>query len=228
MSNSQRALFAGIGFAAFLMIVGVVWSRITMTTGPQISGERTTLTPALADFGGVEASGRWDLTVVHGDAWRVELDRIEARVGGSRLVLGLDGGSWFGGCGTADRCRMKASITSPELREISLSGATTVDFTGFDGERLTVEMSGAGEIDGDSSRYDNVDLTVSGAGSLDLDDVTITNGAVSASGAGSIALRMAGGRLTGHLSGAASLRYSGTVSEESVSTSGAASVRRAN
>jgi hypothetical protein len=48
------------------------------------------------------------------------------------------------------------------------------------------------------------------------------------SGAADVALRMAGGRLTGHLSGAANLRYSGTVTEESVSTSGAANIRHAD
>lgn len=235
MSLSQRALLGGIGFVAFLMIVGAVWSRVTMTTGPQISGERSKLTPALADFAGVEASGRWDLTLARGDTWRVDLDvpvelvdRIEARVEDGRLVLGLKDGSWFGGCGDSDRCRMSASITLPALREIGLSGATTVDFAGFDGERLAIETSGASEIDGSASRYDDLDVTTSGAGDVDLDGVTVTNAEVSASGAGSIALRMAGGRLTGELSGAADLRYSGTVSEENVSTSGAADVRHAN
>lgn len=230
MSNSQRALLGGIGFVAFLMIVGAVWSRLTVTTEPAISGERSTLTPALTDFAGIEASGRWDLTVARGDAWRVELDvpvelaeRIEAGVEDGRLVLGFEG--WLGGCGDSDRCRMNASITLPELREVRLSGATTVDFSGFDGEQLTVETSGAAEVDGSSSRYDELDVTTSGAGDIDLDDVTVTNAEVSVSGAGSIALRMAGGTLTGNLSGAASLRYSGTVSEENVSTSGAASVR---
>jgi len=230
MSNSQRTLLGGIGFVAFLLIVGAVWSRVTMTTVPPISGDRTTLTPALAGFAGVEASGRWDSTVARGDAWRVELDvpveladRLEARVEAGRLVLGFEG--WLGGCGDTDRCRMTARITLPELREVHLSGATTVDFSGFDGERLTVETSGAGEVDGSLSRYDELDLTTSGAGDIDLDGVTATNAKVSVSGAGSIALRMAGGRLTGELSGAGRLRYSGAVSEESVSTSGAASVR---
>lgn len=230
MSNSQRALLGGIGFVALIMMVGAVWSRLTVTTGPRISGERSTLTPALADFAGIEASGRWDLTVARGDAWRVELDvpvelvdRIEARVEDGRLVLGFEG--WLGSCGDSDRCRMNASITLPALREINLSGATTVDFSGFDGEQLAIQTSGASEIDGSASRYDELAVTTSGAGDVDLEEVTVTNAEVSVSGAGSIALRMAGGRLTGELSGAADLRYSGTVSEESVSRSGAANVR---
>ena len=70
-----------------------------------------------------------------------------------------------------------------------------------------------------------IDVTTSGAGDVDLEEVTVTNAEVSVSGAGSIALRMAGGRLTGELSGAADVRYSGTVSEESISRSGAADVR---
>ncbi len=232
MSNSQRALFAGVGFVAFLLVAGALWMRFGVTTEPQISGERSTLTPQLGDFTGVEASGQWDSTVMRGDAWRVELDvpvelvdGVEARIDDGRLVLGLDDGSWFGGCPLVDRCRMKASITLPELREVTLSGATALDFSGFDGAKLTVVLTGASDLEGESSRYDDLDLTLSGAGEADLDGVTVTNATVSVSGAASVELRMGGGRLTGNVSGASSLEYAGAVSEHSVSTSGASSVK---
>jgi hypothetical protein len=235
MKTSQKALLAGLGFLAFLLIVGAVWSRVGVTTGLQLSGERTALAPTLSNFAAIDASGTWNVTVARGDAWRVDLDvpielvdRIEARVEDDRLVLGLDGGTWFGGCSIPDRCRLKANISLPELRAVSLSGATQFDFGGFDGTALEIEMSGAGEIDGDSSRYDDLELTVSGAGNVDLDGVTTTNAEVSVSGAAHVELRMGGGRLRGNLSGASGLVYSGTVSEESVSESGASNVRRAN
>jgi hypothetical protein len=235
MKASQKALLLGLGFVAFVLVVGAVWSRVSLTTGLQISGERTALTPTLSNFAGVDASGTWDVTATRGDAWRVELDvpvefvdRIEARVEDDRLVLGLDRGTWFGGCGVSDRCRLKANITLPELRAVTLSGATQFAFTGFDGTTLEIDMSGAGEIDGDSSRYDDLELTLSGAGNVDFNGVTTTNAEVSVSGAAHVELHMGGGRLRGNLSGVSSLEYSGTVSVESVSESGPSNVRRSD
>jgi hypothetical protein len=69
---------------------------------------------------------------------------------------------------------------------------------------------------------------MSGAGNIDFDDVLVTNADVQVSGAGNLRLNMAGGRLTGHMSGAGNLDYRGTVSEQSVSTSGVVNVRRRN
>ena len=48
------------------------------------------------------------------------------------------------------------------------------------------------------------------------------------SGFGNVTLRMAGGRLTGDLSGFGNLEYYGTVSEEAVEKSGLGSIRRRN
>ena len=56
----------------------------------------------------------------------------------------------------------------------------------------------------------------------------VTDANVDISGAGNVKLQMAGGRLTGDLSGAANLEYSGTVSEETIDRSGMVSVRRRN
>jgi hypothetical protein len=236
MRKSHQALFAGLGFAALVLVVGAVWMRLGMTAEQQLSGERSTLTPTLADFAGVEASGPWDLTVARGDAWRVELDvpveladRIETRVEDGRLVLGFEDGSWIGfRSGDRGRRRLKASITLPALREVTLTGATQLDFSGFEGAELTVTMTGAPDLEGESSRYEDLDLTLTGAGNASLEGITVTNAEVSVTGASSVSLRMGGGRLTGHLTGASSLSYSGTTSEQSVSTSGPSSVRRAD
>ena len=67
---------------------------------------------------------------------------------------------------------------------------------------------------------------MSGAGNADLDEISVTNADVSVSGAANVRLRMAGGRLTGEMSGAGNLAYRGTVSEQSVDTSGFVNVRR--
>jgi hypothetical protein len=69
-------------------------------------------------------------------------------------------------------------------------------------------------------------LDLSGVGNADLADVTVTDADVDVSGAGNVKLRMAGGRLTGGVSGAANLEYYGPVSEQSVQQSGFVNVRR--
>jgi hypothetical protein len=231
MSNSNKALAAGLGFIALLFVVIAVYTRVGMTAVPAFSGERSTLTPALADFTGVEINRVWAVTVARGDAWRVEIDvpveladAIDARVKDGRLMLGLKDGLWFRDGGFSDRGRLEATITMPALREAHLSGASDLDFSGFDGPELTITSSGSSSLEGDSSRYDNLQLTLSGSSKASLDDVTVTNAEVSVSGAGSASLRMDGGRLTGNLSGASSLVYSGTTSEQSVSASGASRV----
>ena len=77
---------------------------------------------------------------------------------------------------------------------------------------------------GSASRFDSLALTLSGAVAADLRDVTVTDADVRASGASRINLRMAGGRLTGGISGAGRLEYSGTIREQSVSASGAVKI----
>jgi hypothetical protein len=56
--------------------------------------------------------------------------------------------------------------------------------------------------------------------------VPVTDVEIDASGASNVTLRMAGGRLTGDMSGTANLEYYGTVSEERVERSGVVNVRR--
>jgi hypothetical protein len=87
-------------------------------------------------------------------------------------------------------------------------------------------VSGAVELRGTASRFETLTLDLSGAGSVDLGDVPVTDAAVDVSGAGNVTLRMAGGRLTGDMSGAANLGYFGTVSEETIEKSGFVNVSR--
>ena len=75
-----------------------------------------------------------------------------------------------------------------------------------------------------SRRFDTLKLTISGAVAVDFGDVTFTDADVRASGASNVKLRMAGGKLTGNISGAGHITYSGTVSEQSISASGAVRV----
>jgi hypothetical protein len=229
MRQSQRTLLTALGVVIVIMAATVIWVRFHLSPAVELSGQRVTLTPALTDFEELSVRGTWQLDVQQGESWRVELDiplelqdRIEARVEGGRLSFGLEGDLFGGGFGGNE---MTAKITMPRLRALQISGAGDVDLTGFMGERLELTLSGAAELDGHSSRYETLSLSMSGAGDIDFRDVTVTNADVSVSGAGDLSLTMAGGTLTGHMSGAGDLRYYGTVSQENVTTSGMADVR---
>jgi len=229
MRQSQQMMLAALGFVAAVMVAFAVWIRVVAEPLPNLSGERVSRTYDLANFDGIEISGRWQVTIERGDAWRVAVeipaelsDEVETELRGDRLWLYYDGG-WRA---FRDGFSLQATITMPALESLDVSGTTNVSFSGFDGASLTLDLSGAGEIRGAASRFDSLLLDMSGAMNVELGDVPVTNAEVDAAGTGNVTLRMAGGRLTGDMSGAANLEYFGTVSEESVDTSGFVNVRR--
>jgi hypothetical protein len=232
MRNSQRAVAAVLGGLVALILVIAVWIRVFAPRVPELSGERGSRTYDHANFDGIEVSGQWQITLERGDAWRVAIDapaelvdNLRVEQDGDRLELDIDGERWFGGFGR-DNAGPKATITMPALESITLSGASQVSFSGFDGESLSIASSGASEIRATTSRFDALSLELSGAGNADLDEISVTNADVSVSGAANVRLNMTGGRLTGEMSGAGNLAYRGTVSEQSIDTSGFVNVRR--
>lgn len=231
MRNSQRALVAALGLIVAVMIAFTLWVRLSAEAAPELSGQRSSRTHDLTGFDGIEISGQWQVDVERGDAWRVAIDvpaelleDIEVELRGDRLSLGFEGG-WCIGC-FREGPELKATITMPALESLDMSGSSFVRFTGFEGPNLSLDLSGSGEIRGAASRFDALTLEMSGAANVELADVPVTDADVDISGAGKVTLRMAGGRLTGDISGATNLEYYGTVSEESVDKSGMVNVRR--
>jgi Putative auto-transporter adhesin, head GIN domain len=233
MRNSQLAVLGALGFVVAVMLGVAVWIRLVAEPAPELSGQRASGSYDYSGFTGVEAEGQWEVAIERGDAWRIAieapeelLDDIEVELEGDELSLGYEGG-WCAGC-FRDGNTLKATVTMPELESLDLSGATKLSFSGFDGASLSLDMSGAGELRGAASRFDSLIVDMSGAGNLDLGDVTVTNAEVDISGAGNVTLRMGGGRLSGDMSGFGNLEYYGTVSEQTVESSGFVNVRRRN
>jgi putative autotransporter adhesin-like protein len=232
MRNSQRAILGLLGVIVALMVVIAVWVRATAPDPLELSGERTTRTYDYTDFDGVDVNGQWQVTIERGDAWRVSVEvpaevigRVSVERIGNELVL--QSPWWLGDFDRAGGA-VRANITMPALEALDLSGSTRLSFSGFDGSALSVDTSGGVEVRGAASRFDTLTLDLSGAGNINLADVPVTDADVDISGAASVTLRMAGGRLTGDLSGAANLEYFGTVSEESIDKSGFVNVRKRN
>lgn len=232
MRNSQRVVWAVVGGLAVLILAAGVWIRVAVPQLPDLSGERGSRSYDVTDFDRVAVSGQWEVTIERGDTWRVAveapmelLEYLRVERDGDELDLGLEGGRWFGGGWGRNSNALEATITMPALEGLETSGASTLSFSGFDGRELSIVSSGASELRASTSRYDDLRLVMSGAGSAMLDELTATNADVTVSGAADVRLRMAGGRLTGRLSGASDLEYFGTVNEQSLSQSGAGSIR---
>lgn len=232
MRNSQRVVVGVIGAVAFLIVAVAVWVRLAAPAVPGLSGERTTRTYDFTNFDGVAISGQWQVSIERGGSGRVSVDvpaeladDVRVELNGSQVSVSSDGTVWFGGYDD-DARSLKATITMPALASIQLSGASRLTLSGFEGDRLSLTSSGASEVRAATGRYETLELVMSGAGNVDLAELVVTNANIQTSGAGNLELNMAGGRLTGSMSGAGNLEYRGTVSEESVAKSGIVNVRR--
>jgi hypothetical protein len=239
MKKSHTAMLSAVGAVVLLTIGAAASLRFSQSANgaelPELSGERTTRTHEATGFTGIDVRGEWQVEVVHGDSWQVELsypveleNYLDLRVAAGRFILNYDveRGVWR----RRDRnpLNVTAHITMPALEEAELSGAAVLTFSGFEGKELEIESSGAAKIEGTDSRYADLELDMSGAGSADLRGVATTNARVDISGAPDVTLLMAGGDLSGDMSGAGTLEYYGTTRSQSIDTSGVAKVRQRN
>jgi hypothetical protein len=233
MKRSVVALLSAIGVAVAVMLALALWVRFGAAPReelPTLSGQRTTRSYDIEGFTGIETDGQWQVTLVRGDAWAVELayplelERlIDVHKEGETLVLDystqLIEWSDFG-----SRFEMSARVVMPALEQLDLSGASKLELSGFQGSELEIDTSGAVAIEGRDSRYDDLDLRMSGAGRTDLGGVTTTDAHIEVSGAQNVILRMAGGVLSGDVSGASHVEYFGTIASQDVDTSGIARI----
>jgi len=243
MRKSQIAVLSAIAAFALVIVAAIVAARIIVAqigTGEYADEPRVTRSdaaasssPDLMGFDRIDARGTWEIDLVQGASWDVELEypenleeKMRVSVVGDRLILDYDrpGWSWW-----RDRDDgVAARITMPALESVDLSGAAQLDIAGFNGEELEIRVSGAAEIDGRNSRYVALDLTVSGAGDVNLGDAVFTDAHIVVSGAGDILLNLDGGVLSGTISGAGKVRYRGSVREQSIVASGFSTVEAAN
>ena len=233
MKPSKIALLWLGGVVAATIVVFAVVARINLggEVDGQVSvqvgsspGEPSASSLDLSGFDSIEINGRWTLTVTQGDDWQVELDYpengsrdIDVSVHGERLELsGARNGSLFG----RSDAPLTANIVMPALVELATAGENRVTFSGFEGDRLTIEAAGATDMTGEDCRYATLDLSMAGAGNAQLEGIVVTDADVEVAGATNVALTMDGGELTGALAGAGRIEYAGTVSREAVDVAG--------
>jgi hypothetical protein len=239
MKRSQRALLAAIGAVVAAALAAALWARLDAQPGTALSttfsGQRAARSYDFADFSRVDVRGQWQVALVQGDAWSIEVSYpvelepyVSVNATGGELVIDLTGqpGPPWSDFGTRDELRLTARVVMPALRGVELAGPTKLELSGFDGEELELDAAGAFKITAADCRYDALDFEAAGAGSADLSGLTATDAHVQIAGAQSTTLRMAGGRLSGEIVGASRLEYYGTVASQDVDTAGIARVQR--
>lgn len=242
MRKSEKVMLSALGVVALIVVSLVAIARIAISkvdTGTEVKagvtkhinyGDMVEKNFDARDFDSIRFLGTWKVQLDQGDAWRVELqyprnmeDELEVSVKNGRLILNpgqwdkhWNWNWWKGGQGES----LKARIVMPDLKSLDISGATDLNFTGFEGDYLNIAISGAGNVEGNDGRFEKLNLNMSGAGNVDMRDITFVDANVNMSGAGNVNLGMNGGVLSGNLSGFGNIEYYGSISDERVNVSG--------
>lgn len=195
----------------------------------------------------VSLTGTGDLTILQGDVPSLSvtaddniLPLLETESSGNKLTLGTKFNTSI-----TPKTRIAYTLTVPNLRQISVSGAGNVRVERVATDNLTVKVSGAGnakfgEVTCSSltlnlsgaghatfaGTADKLTVRLSGAGEIDAAALQAKAADVQVSGAGTVKV-WATGELKARVSGAGSVKYKGTPKVEP-RVSGAGSVKPLN
>ncbi|MGB5925528.1 MAG: head GIN domain-containing protein [Dehalococcoidia bacterium] len=209
------------------------------------SGNLETEEYAFSNFTRVEISSAFEFEIQQSSSYNISvtaddnvMEYVQVSQVGQTLKIGLRTVTWFG------PVTLRTSVTMPELRGLTVSGASRgdiYDFSSTGDVDITVsgasrvngditagnvefDISGASTIQLDGSANDMV-ASVSGASRLNLDDFTVNNADVNFSGASSGTINL-DGRLDADLSGASRLSYIGEPTMGTINTSGASTLSK--
>ena len=236
MKVSNKILWVAIGSLFGCVVALLIFIRVStaplmekIEPQPHMTGSKELVDRSypLKYFSGIQASGKWNLELKEGDVYAIDIRIPEYLLEGvivekekDTLVLGIKKG-WR----TKDHT-LYAAITFPSLQHILVSGSTDVRVNGFNCERLKVKASGSTRIEGKGIKVHY--LTVTGSGSIDVDfqGSPVTFAELDLSGSSKIQMTMAGGDLTGKISGSGMVIYDGEVRHQEVKISGSGSIQR--
>jgi len=232
--------------AAILVLAsaGCTLSGINFPVGLAGSGRLVDKEYELADFSRVDVGFGFHLTLTQDAAYRTTItvddnlvDYLLVEKRGDSLYIGLKNGAYR-------NVTLRADVTVPALRGLSLSGGTQATMSGFrSADDFTLDASGGSSLTGDIDAG-NVTITASGGSRVtlrgagqalridasggspsDLGDFTCTDATVTLSG-GSKTTINASGRLDADLSGGSSLNYRGSPTLGRVNSSGGSQINR--
>jgi hypothetical protein len=245
----KKTVIIVIAIVAVVAVVSTVIALKGWPAGLIGSGNLETESYAFSDFTELEIGSAFEFEVIQSSSYSINItaddnvvDYVQVLKDGQTLRIGLRTGlGIFLGPVSAT---LRASVTMPQLRQFTASGASHGTVSGFDStEDLDVTVSGASRVNGDITagnvQFDisgastiqldgsanDIDANVSGASRLNLDDFTVNNADVDFSGASSGTVNL-DGRLDADLSGASRLWYIGEPTMGDIDTSGASTVSK--
>ncbi len=185
------------------------------------SGRLKTETRNVSEFHKIVIGGSTEAEVRVGPKASLEitaddnlLSHIRTRVEDGALVIDHEGSF-------SSEHQTRAVITVPSLTAIEISGAGQINVKDVHSKELSVELSGASRITA-TGTADEINLSASGASKADFSSLSAKKATVDGTGASKLTVN-ASGEISGDLSGASHLRYSGHP-QVHVDTSGASSV----
>jgi hypothetical protein len=198
------------------------------------SGSLETKDYAFASFTEVEVSSVFAFEIQQSSSYKISvtaddniMDHVQISMDGQALKIELRTDPRRSTILSLGPVTLRASVTMPQLRCLTVSGASRGEISGFSStDNVSIKLSGASRVTGDitagNAEFDidgastiqlegsanDIVASVDGASHLNLDDFTVNNADVSLSGASSGTINLSG-RLDADLSGASTLRYIG-------------------
>lgn len=178
------------------------------------------------DFNALDISGAWQAQILPGSfAISLSNEQDAEYLGLNGRVLKLDNTMSEQG-----RKSAKIVIHMPDLRELQISGASAVNVANFKQKHpmlLKVELSGATKLMFDSSRYKDIHISMSGASNISFNNSELEKVDIDTSGVSRLELNtFTQGRLSGNVSGATTIGYSGTLIENNIESSGVVNISK--
>jgi hypothetical protein len=209
------------------------------------SGNLETEEYAFSNFTRVEISTAFQFEIQQSSSYNISvtaddnvMEYVQVSQVGQTLKIGFGTVTWFG------PKTLRASVTMPQLRGLTVSGASHGDIYDFSStEDLDITVSGASRVNGDITAG-NAEFDISGASTIQLEgsandmvagvsgasrcnlgSFPVNNADVNFSGASSGTINL-DGRLDADLSGASRLWYIGEPTMGTINTSGASSLSK--
>ncbi|MCO4814597.1 MAG: DUF2807 domain-containing protein [Flavobacteriales bacterium] len=200
----------------------------------------------IINFDAIELSNFFNVEIIQSDQYKVLLEcnenlyeYVNIRISGSTLIAELNGNHTF------SNTTLKLKIYLPILKDVSLSGASSINFEEFHSKKIHVELSGASCVSGElfitdkmtinasgaseiilNGKVKNLELDFSGASEFEGKNFIVENDFIlDASGASSISTTV-NGRLNIDVSGASDVDYYGKGKLINKDISGAGSISK--
>jgi hypothetical protein len=136
-------------------------------SGAASAESKSSRTLDLRDFDAIEIGGAYELDVIVGEDFSIELSgrseemsRVEATIKGTALVLGAKKRI------KGDHKGVKAVVTMPALNRIAVSGVADADVSGVKSDHFKLDLSGVGEVN-IAGECGKLFARVSGVGEVD-------------------------------------------------------------